>query len=260
MIGLLILSLLPEECFQLAQWKGIELIQISLENQFDTISSSLVQELASACSENGKRLAFHAPSADLMLGSKNDGIRLESIRQIEAAIRIVGPFAQFITIHTGYTPLFAQRGSLERCISSIRALSTIASDFDTVLSIENVQEETIEHILDYFRLSEPCNLKFTFDIAHSLLYSKMTIETVFHVLSDKLSDIHLSQPSQTRDSHFALTGQWDPLDRVISAASESRYNGAFTIEVRNLRDAKLSLDIMQQKLATSRKSFKRSPL
>lgn len=248
MIGILILPLSPREVMALADWEDVDMIQASLENLVDKISIETIEELAATCKAQNKMLAYHAPSKDLNLGSLNDGARREAIRQIEKAIRLVGSSAKFVTVHSGLAPRFAGRGSMERCVAALRHLSELAEECGTMLSVENVFEESLDQLIDYIRLVEPYHLGITFDVAHAMLYSKMSIATVFSVLGNSIIDVHLSRPEQAVDSHLPLYLGWSVIDEIQMACTHADYAGAVTIEVNNISDARSSILAYQGKI------------
>jgi len=244
--GVLILSLSPKECLQLFEWDNVDIIQISLENQLEKLTAETIGLLTDKCKESGKRLAYHAPSADIFLGSRNIGIRKESINQIKKTIRLVGSHSEFITIHTGFTPRFANQNDFERCLSALKFLAKTAENYNTYLAIENVHEETIDQILNYCCLTNISSLRLTLDVAHLLLYSNISLDVALKVLSSKLIDIHLSRPDKDRDMHLPFNNNWNVLKEIMDITISEGYRGFITIEALNINDAKKSMKTINQ--------------
>ncbi len=236
-IGVLLLKAKPDEAVKFAIDGGFELVEIALENWVDSLSRAQMKSLYQRCQEHGVVLAAHAPSRDLQLGSLNEGIRKESMRQIQKAIDLSCGFARYLTVHTGYLPRFREIGMLERIVEALRVLLKKAHDCGITLCIENVHENSIDQLLDYIRLVDHDIPKLALDIAHVYTYANFSLSAAFRVLSPYIGTVHISDNDGENDLHLPLGAGSLNLWNAMSTLVSMNYQGSIVVEMINKEDA-----------------------
>ncbi len=236
-VGLLLLGGNPIETIECAIEHDFNIVEVALENWVDILTRSQMEEAHDLCVRHGVTLAAHAPSSDLHLGSSNNGIRNESIRQIQKAIQLLDGFADYMTIHTGYIPRFKHIGTLERVIDAIRTLLETTREHSMRLCIENVHENSIDQLLDYIRLVNHDHIKITIDLAHVKLYANYSAFAAIRVLSPYIYNIHLSDTDGNNDLHLPLGAGCLDVKGAITALTQEKYHHGCVIEAFTIEDA-----------------------
>lgn len=239
--GLLLLSDDTDGLIDTAAMLGFDGVEIAMGNGIDTLDRSKVSAWKERCNGLGLYMAAHAPSLDLRLDSANDGIRRESIRQIEICLDAFSGAIDYLTIHTGFVRRYAKLGSLERTIIALRDIATTAARHEITICVENVFEGSIDEMLNYFDLAHRSNLRMTFDVAHAAVYGGFDPTIAVPVIGDLILNVHLSDNDGQSDQHMALGAGVMPVGEVISQLKRASYTGYATIEARNPSEAETSL-------------------
>ncbi|RKE02448.1 sugar phosphate isomerase/epimerase family protein [Marinifilum flexuosum] len=247
-IGLLLLDSNPWDTVDAAIKNGFSSVEIVLDNYLDALKLEDIKLLKKLCIKNGVRFAVHAPSVDIKLGSLNSGIRRESLNQLLTTISLVGNYAEYMTIHTGFIPKFKKKGSLEQVINGLKTLVCEAEKDNIEICIENIHENSINELLDYSLLIEPRKIQYTIDIAHIVLYSNFDPIVGLEILYDNVRNIHVSDNDGVNDLHLTLGSGIINYENIINYLVAKCYSNTITIEAINLESAIRSKEYIQNKI------------
>ncbi|RXT04351.1 sugar phosphate isomerase/epimerase [Ammoniphilus sp. CFH 90114] len=145
-------------------------------------------------------LTFHAPSWDLNLCAMNEGVRKQSVHEIEQSMELASRIgARNMTIHPGKRTLTRDWTSwhFDRLIESLAYLAEKAQEFDVVLSVEQMEHEKKEFITTPDMINQlihqlPSTVQVTFDIAHVPIEADLQ---GYYEQIERINKIHLSDAS-----------------------------------------------------------------
>ena len=194
-------------------------------------------------------ISVHAPFTDLNIGSLNDPIYRESIRQMQLCVTRAADITDVVTIHPGYVSphgrLVPQKvWNLHK--EALREIGATGIDTGVRVCLENMPKipdflcmEADEH---YGMIEGVEGIYATVDLGHANTTGQVRkyldrIGTATHM--------HIHDNHGGSDEHLALgagTIDWDDAGRRICAA----YHGICVVEGRNLDEAAISRDVFRR--------------
>lgn len=184
-----------------------------------------IDSILKVTEETDLELSLHAASWDLNLCSINEGIRKQSVNEIEKSIQLGHQLsAKNITIHPGKYSLQNefQEKAQENLIKNIAYLENQAQKLGVTLSLEQmepIKKEfiTTPHATNRLLESLPESVKVTFDIAHVPLSSSP--EEYYHELK-RINKVHISDSTKTH-YHVAIGSGDIQLETIVKELKDT---------------------------------------
>lgn len=209
-----------------------------------------IRKMREVCETTGLAITIHLPFSDLNLGSLNQPIWDEVVRQLTSCVSVASEFASLMVVHPGYlSPLGMQMPDLawQQNILGLQQLCDFAGDLGVRIAVENMPR--MEFILGkepaemagMIELVDRNNLGMTLDVGHAhtngLLSEFIGMKEIVHV--------HIHDNKGRRDEHLPIgkgTIEWE------SVAGElfRRHRGCrFVIEARSVAEGRESLGYLR---------------
>lgn len=198
--------------------------------------------------------AVHSPVWDINLTAENFHVRKAALETYKEAIRFAKLIhAEHLVIHPGFSdiPVFNKETAKKRAREALLELVRFNKDFDVLLLIENVGNEstsifTMEEYLEFLD-DFPVNVKYILDIGHANI-TGWDIPDVIKILGSRLRAMHVNDNDGKRDIHLAIGEGTVDWTRVYEAIKETdkcydlilEYN--YGTELKKLTEGKLILE------------------
>jgi sugar phosphate isomerase/epimerase len=194
-------------------------------------------------------VSVHAPFTDLNIGSLNDPIYRESIRQMQLCITKAADITDTVTIHPGYVSPHGRLvpgkvWNLHK--EALREIGATGIDTGVRVCLENMPKipdflcmEADEH---YGMIEGVDGIYATVDLGHANTTGQ--VKTYLDRIGTA-THMHIHDNHGSSDEHLALGGgtiDWEDAGRRISAA----YTGICVVEGRNIEEAAVSRDVFRR--------------
>jgi sugar phosphate isomerase/epimerase len=233
----------------------VTLARMSLEEAFELVSKNfdgweivgegihsltdIKQEMERIIPSYDLQLSLHAPFSDVNIGSFNERIREEAVRQVIEAVEIAdGLGMKTATLHPGFfSPLsyYSPDKVMEIARGSIQLIDSKVQGLGIEVGVENMPDiivTTCRKAEDLLQLIDGTGIGICFDVGHANTTGE--IEN-FLRLTDSFVNVHLHDNDGRRDRHMPMgTGTVD-FGSVVGELSE--YSGTFVLETRSWEDA-----------------------
>jgi len=182
-------------------------------------------------------LSLHTPLSDLNIGSVNERIWAESVRQIKESIEDAHEFVEDIcVVHPGlFSPLSIQMPdkAFQKAIAGLRAICETASEYGLRIAVENLISinmllgRTPDELVRIVQGVDMDNIGICLDVAHA--NTTKTLDEFFRINDVDIIHMHASDNFGTDDLHLAVgKGNLD-WNKVLTGAND--YEGLIVVEV-----------------------------
>ncbi len=231
-----------EEC-------GYDGWEISADGNYRLDNPKAFAEILEIIETTVLAVSVHAPYTDLNIGSLNEPIYRESVRQLQICVTKAAEITDIVTIHPGYVSPHGRLvpdkvWNLHK--EALRQIGATGIDCGVRVCLENMPKipdflcmEADEH---YGMIEGVDGIYATIDLGHANTTGQLgtylkRIGTATH--------LHIHDNHGRSDEHLALgsgTIDWDNAGGCISAA----YHGICVVEGRNLDEACVSRDVFRR--------------
>ncbi|MBQ8425738.1 MAG: sugar phosphate isomerase/epimerase [Clostridia bacterium] len=190
------------------------------------------------------RKYFHAPFADLCLGSSNKRIVDVTRYYFDYAYEMASRLgAKRITVHHGYVPKTSFIPNwIKRAVSFWNNYLTdksLAFDMENVVEYDwTIQKEIVEKVSD-------TKLGINLDIGHAYCNSKESVENWIKGYGDKITYVHIHNNYKENDDHNGLRNGTMDIVNVLSLLNKYAPNAIWAIE-SNLNEMEDSLKFLKE--------------
>jgi sugar phosphate isomerase/epimerase len=173
---------------------------------------------------------FHAPFEDLWPGARDEEARRLAVRRLRQAIALAPLFRpRGIVVHGGYYGWvydFESDKWIEPARRTFGEVMETAEKEGVDLFLENVFDETPEHLLRLQRSVGSKRMGFCFDAGHATLFSELPVHRWVEAFGPDLRELHLHDNRGRRDDHLPVGEGGINFRGVLHAALDA---GAFPI-------------------------------
>ncbi len=187
---------------------------------------------------NNNPVTFHAPFIDLNPGAIDSYVREATIKrykEMRPITEILNP--EVIVFHSGFHPrkiLPIYNSWFSNCVNTFRYISDIFGN--TRLAIENVFDETPEHLLKLISAIDKKNIGICIDIGHWKIFSSLPLSEWIKNSSDKLFEFHIHDNDGKNDLHIAAGDGVINFSSLIEFINRSEESALFTLEAKSEKD------------------------
>ena len=214
------------------------------------LNDQSIRKMREVCETTDLVITIHLPFSDLNLGSLNQPIWGEVVRQLTSCVSVASEFADLMVVHPGHlSPLGMQMPDLawHQNILGLQQLCDFADNLGVRIAVENMPR--MEFILG----KEPAemagmielvgreNLGMTLDVGHAhtngALPEFLRMKEIVHV--------HIHDNKGRRDEHLPIgkgTIEWGS---VMGELFERHRGCRFVIEARSLEEGRESLEYLR---------------
>lgn len=151
---------------------------------------------------------FHAPFEDLWPGARDEEARRLAVRRLLQAIALAPVFhPRGIVVHGGYYGWIYDFDSdrwLEPARRTFGEVLESAEKQGVDLFLENVFDESPDHLLLLKRATGSSRLGFCFDAGHATLFSGLPVHKWVEAFGPDLRELHLHDNRGQRDDHLPV--------------------------------------------------------
>jgi len=193
---------------------------------------------------NGISKYFHAPFADLCLGSSNkkivDVTRYYFSYAYEMAKRLG---SKRITVHHGYVP---KTSFVPNWIKrAVEFWNEFLMDKELAFDMENVVEYDCTIQREIVDKVNSKNLGINLDIGHAYCNSKESVEDWIKGYGDRITYVHIHNNYSENDDHNGLTNGTMDIVKVLNLLNEYAPNAVWAIEC-HLEEMETSLKFLKE--------------
>jgi sugar phosphate isomerase/epimerase len=204
-------------------------------NVLDALAPGQAETAAEALYAEGVESAtFHAPFEDLWPGARDEEARKLAVRRLQQAISLAPIFRpRGIVVHGGYYGWiydFDPNRWFEPARRTFGAVLETAEKEGVDLFLENVFDETPEHLL---RLKEAIGSKrlgFCCDAGHATLFSDLPVHKWVEAFGPDLRELHVHDNLGRRDDHLPVGEGAINFRGILHAALDAGASPILTLE------------------------------
>jgi len=177
---------------------------------------------------------FHAPFEDLWPGARDEEARLLAVRRLRQAIALVPVFRpRGIVVHGGYYGWIFDFDSskwLEPARRTFGEVMETAEKQGVDLFLENVFDESPEHLLRLKEAVGSNRLGFCCDAGHATLFSAVPVHKWVEAFGKDLREMHIHDNMGRRDDHLPVGEGTINFRGVLHAALDAGAAPILTLE------------------------------
>ncbi|PJA47729.1 MAG: AP endonuclease [Syntrophobacterales bacterium CG_4_9_14_3_um_filter_49_8] len=196
--------------------------------------------VADSLREAGLTITFHAPFMDLRPGAIDPRIRQVTIDRLHQVFDLVPFFRpRSVVCHPSFDERYYVSGEqmwLENSIETWKHFLTIASQMDTIISLENVYETGPHHLSLLFGAFTPDHVRFCFDTGHFNVFSRTPLEVWLDKLAAYLGQVHLHDNNGVADEHLPVGEGNFPFQDFFRMLRERGLDPIITLESHSEKD------------------------
>jgi sugar phosphate isomerase/epimerase len=197
------------------------------------------EELETLIPSYNLQLSLHAPFSDVNIGSFNQRIRDEAVRQVIESIEVADRLGmKTATVHPGLlSPISFSNPEkvIEIARKSIQLIDSKVRGLGIKVGVENMPNmivTTCQKVQDLLRLIEGTGIGICFDVGHANTTGELEN---FLNHADRFVNIHLHDNDGNGDSHMPMGAGTVDFESLMRELSD--YSGTFVLESRSLEDA-----------------------
>lgn len=206
----------------------------------DEVDDGHVKETGRILRGEGIECSVHAPFMDLSPGAVDRavrGITKEKLKKTAAMANLLGAIG--MVCHPGYDKWrFGEAVDLwlKGAVETFNEVLVAAGDGLPVM-VENIFEEEPDTLYELLRQFDKKNLHFCFDSGHFNLFTKVSLETWFSMLGNKIREMHLHDNYGKRDDHMPIGRGTFPFRELKAFLKAHRESLILTAEIHTEADA-----------------------
>jgi sugar phosphate isomerase/epimerase len=216
----------------------------------DNLVIEKCQQTAKLLADAGLRVTFHAPFMDLRPGALDEKIRQASLERLKQVFALAPYFHPLrIVCHPSYDHRYyvsCDDAWLDRSEATWQELIALATDYKTVIALENVYEKE-PHILR--RLFERLNsdrICFCFDTGHFNVFSRASLSVWLQEVGKYLGQLHLHDNHGRFDEHLPVGNGNFPFADLFQTLREINVHPVMTLEAHAQNDLWQSLNNIKE--------------
>lgn len=205
--------------------------------------------------------SLHAPLSDINIGSVNEPIWMESVRQVKESIESTYEFIDDVcVVHPGFfSPLSVQQpaSAVQKAVQALTSLCEFAADRGLRIAVENLTSANMlmgrypDELVQLVRETNMENLGICLDVGHA--NTTQTLDEFFRIPAEnegvEIIHLHASDNMGERDLHLPLgEGNLD-WHKVVRGVNDTGYSGLMVLELYTLEAGIASLDFLNNLLA-----------
>ncbi len=223
----------------------VELVLFEAGEESNLPSDEVLSELKYIASRNRMSYTVHLPLS-LELGSDNDAVRDDSVRNARRVIDTTGPIDPFAYVIHLNPPTPGSGGDavwLRWCESCTESLSEIAATVRDKKSIciENLESYPIERLMPVLEASQ---VSLCLDVGHLWVQGVDPLRWIVQYM-ERIRVVHVHGIKE-RDHASLKFADKASLGNVLGALVSGSYDGVLTMEVFNRRDLSSSLKVIRK--------------
>jgi sugar phosphate isomerase/epimerase len=200
---------------------------------------------------------FHAPFEDLWPGARDEEARRLTVRRLRQAISLAPLFRpRGIVVHGGYFGWVYDFDSdrwLEPARRTFGEALEAAEKEGVDLFLENVFDESPEHLLRLKRAVGSERLGFCFDAGHATLFSELPVHRWMEAFGTDLRELHLHDNRGGRDDHLPVGEGGINFRGILHAALDAGASPILTLEPHREEHFHRGLSALRSLLAELRR-------
>lgn len=228
-----------------------------------------INQIIEAKEKYNVKLTFHAASWDLNLCALNEGIRQQSINEVEKSMLLAREIGALnVTVHPGKRTLTESwtQWHYDQLVTSFSSLAQFASNIGVEMSIEQMEHEKKEFIIDARSINElindlPSTVKVIFDIAHVPLEKDIL---QYYSQIERINKIHVSDVTHSK-YHVPLGSGGVQVETLLYMIMENQHpvilegfdqNEGFSNLNKNVRFLRDKLNLSIKEVTSENISYK----
>lgn len=232
--------------------------KINLELGFDCFTLDRYKKedflkVANILLDSGLTITMHAPFMDVRPGAIDPRIREASISRLDQFFEIVSCFKpKTVVCHASFDERYyvgCREVWVENSIETWTRFVRRARELDTIITLENVYENSPHYlavILDSFKSP---SLRFCFDTGHFNAFSEASLEEWMEYLGPYLKQLHLHDNNGCSDDHIPVGNGKFPFRKLFEIIDKKGLDPIITLEPHTEKDMWLSIkNIREMKL------------
>ncbi|MDO8784834.1 MAG: TIM barrel protein, partial [Syntrophales bacterium] len=125
---------------------------------------------------------------------------------------------------------------LENSIETWGHFLTIASQMDTIISLENIYETGPRHLSLLLGAFNSDHIRFCFDTGHFNVFSRTSLDVWMDELAPNLGQVHMHDNNGLADDHLPVGEGNFPFRNFFKMLQERGLNPIITLESRSEKD------------------------
>ncbi len=223
----------------------------------DALTSAEAESVAETLrSARFRSLSFHAPFRDVWPGAQDEEARRFSVRRLSQAVALAPLFRpEGVVVHGGYFGWLFDFHAEEWFSSARRSfgeLAEAAEKADTRLFVENVFDETPDHLIRLREAVGSPRLQFCFDPGHAALFSEVPVHRWAEAFGEGIGLLHVHDNRGRRDDHLPVGEGTINYRGVLLAVVDAGARPILTVEPHRKEHFPRSVAGLQRILAAIR--------
>lgn len=237
-----------EEAFELIakDFEGWEVVGEGVHTITD-----IKEELTRLMPSYDLQLSLHAPFSDVNIGSFNNKIREEALRQVIEAVHVAAELGmKTVTVHPGFLSPISfpdPQKVIDITRDSVRHIDSNIRGLPIEVGIENMPDMVVTTCRkpdDLLHVIEGTDIGLCFDVGHANTTGQ--IEN-FYGMKDRFVNVHLHDNDGHSDYHMPLGEGTVDFDSVLEELSD--YSGTYVLETRSWEDTLTGKRYLEKVLA-----------
>jgi sugar phosphate isomerase/epimerase len=204
-------------------------------NSLDSLAPGHAEAAADTLRNAGvKSVTFHAPFEDIWPGARDEEARRLASRRLRQAIDLAHAFQpRGIVVHGGYYGWiydFAPGKWLEPARRTFEEVLASAEEKDVDIFLENVFDETPDHLIRLKEAIGSRRLGFCCDAGHATLFSQLPVHKWVEAFGKDLRELHIHDNGGMRDDHLPMGEGSINFRGVLHAALDAGASPILTLE------------------------------
>ena len=219
----------------------------------DHFKSEDLKKIANTIIEAGLTITMHAPFMDLRPGAIDPKIRQVSIDRLNQFFEIVPYFQPGVVVcHASFDEKYYV-GNMERwvenSIETWRQFLPLAREMNTIITFENVYENSPHYLALLLDSLKSPYLRFCFDTGHFNAFSRTSLKEWMDILGPYLKQLHLHDNTGFTDEHLPVGDGNFQFYELFKILEEQSIDPVVTLEPHTEEDLWKSLkNIKEMKL------------
>ncbi len=237
----------------LSRKMGIEVQDFSTPDKLDNNCNGRIKEITSSLKKLNGNISLHGPFMDLSAASPDPLIVEVTLLRLMQSLEICSALGgDTLVLHSCFNPMIKHPDYtdhwVERQKDFWQNFAMEAKKKKITIALENLFEENPSKSMELFSVVNADNFKACLDVGHVNLMSPLTPGKWGKMLGRNLHYVHFHSNNGKIDDHTSPgKGNMD-FSEFFTALSEMPKKPVITVEVRNIEDAKTTIDFLRKNL------------
>ncbi len=197
---------------------------------------------------------FHAPFEDVWPGARDEEVRRLAVRRLRQTVALAPVFRPLgIVMHGGYFEWlfdFAPDKWLEPARRSFSEVAEAAESAGVDIFLENVFDESPDHLLRLRDAVGSPRLSFCFDPGHAMLFSRLPVQKWAEAFGPLVREMHVHDNRGLRDDHLPVGEGSINFRGVVLAVGDAGARPILTVEPHRVEHFHRSVSSLRALLAS----------